>query len=78
MPPTIERHLPWPRDRFWRPGEPMTLEENGECVTYRVRGVMRDMNPASEFATVTLEPIRSVPLEDGGEPDLEQGLSNAG
>ncbi|MCV0402743.1 MAG: hypothetical protein K5924_03420 [Chloroflexi bacterium] len=56
----------------------MTLVENGESVTYRVRGVMRDMNPASEFATVTLEPIRSVPLEDVVETKLEQGLSNAG
>lgn len=29
-------------------------------VTGRLRGVMRDSDPASPYATVTLEPIRAV------------------
>lgn len=74
---TIERHVPWPRDRYWRPGEPLTIEEDGAAVTYRLRGVMRDTDPASEFATVTLEPIRSVSTQDA-RPDSAQELSNAG
>lgn len=57
----IERRIPWPRDRHWRPGEPLTLTDDGGTVTYRLRGVMRDTDPRSEFATVTLEPLRAVP-----------------
>ena len=77
MPTTIERLVPWPRDRYWRPGEPLTIEENGAAVTYRLRGVMRDTDPASEFATVTLEPIRSVSTQEE-QADSAQELSNAG
>lgn len=54
----IQRRIPWPRDRFWRPGEPITLPDGGAAITYRLRGVMRDTDPASHFATVQLEPIR--------------------
>lgn len=60
---TIETRIPWPRDRFWRPGEPITLELDGRIVTGRLRGVMRDTDPSSANATVILEPIRSVEAE---------------
>lgn len=56
---TIETRIPWPRGRFWRPGEPITLELEGTLVTGRLRGVLRDTDPASAYATVTLEPIRA-------------------
>lgn len=58
--PSIETRIPWPRDRRWRPGEPMTLDLDGQSVTYLLRGVMRDTDPASHYATVTLEPMRTV------------------
>ncbi len=73
---SVERHIPWPRDRHWRPGEPITLVEDGETITYRLRGVMRDTDPSSAFATVTLEAIRSLPLDGALPGDAE--LSNAG
>lgn len=57
---TIETRIPWPRGRFWRPGEPITLELEGTVVTARLRGVMRDTDPSSGWATVTLEPMRTV------------------
>jgi hypothetical protein len=60
---TIETRIPWPRGRFWRPGEPITLELEGTVVTGRLRGVMRDTDPYSAYATVTLEPIRAVESE---------------
>jgi hypothetical protein len=60
----IERRMPWPRDRHWRPGEPMTISESGTTVTYRLRGVMRDTEPDSHFATVTLEPIRAIETDE--------------
>lgn len=63
---TIETRIPWPRGRFWRPGEPITLDLDGEIVTGRLRGVMRDTDPASAWATVTLEPIRTVNAERDG------------
>lgn len=56
---SIETRIPWPRDRRWRPGEPMTLEFEGRTVTCLLRGVMRDTDPSSHYATVTLEPIRT-------------------
>jgi hypothetical protein len=56
----IEARIPWPRDRFWRPGEPITLEIDGATVTFRLRGVMRDPDPRSAFATVRLQPMRTV------------------
>jgi hypothetical protein len=57
---TIETRIPWPRHRFWRPGEPITLELDGRIVTGRLRGVMRDADPSSAHATVILEPIRTI------------------
>lgn len=60
---TIETRIPWPRTRFWRPGEPITLELDGRIVTGRLRGVMRDPDPSSAHATVILEPVRSVDRE---------------
>jgi hypothetical protein len=66
----VERRVPWTRDRFWRPGEPMTLEEDGGTVTYLLRGVMRDTDPDSPFATVTLERVRSVAEEGAGSEPL--------
>jgi len=60
---TVERHVPWLRNRHWRPGEAMMLTEDGVTVTYRLRGVMRDGDPGSDFATVTLEPMRSLGLD---------------
>ncbi len=76
MPRTlIERHIPWPRDRHWRPGEPLTLTDDGQSVTYLLRGVMRDTDPRSEFATVTLELQRAVPAD--AEPE-DGFLSAAG
>ena len=62
----IETRIPWPRGRPWRPGEPITLELEGTIVTGRLRGVMRDTDPASAFATVTLEPIRTVLADRDG------------
>jgi antitoxin (DNA-binding transcriptional repressor) of toxin-antitoxin stability system len=64
LPPSlIERHIPWPRNRTWRPGEPITVTDDGRTVTYRLRGVHRDTDPASQFATVTLEPVRDLAAE---------------
>lgn len=63
---TIETRIPWPRARFWRPGEPITLDLDGTIVTGRLRGVMRDADPASAYATVILEPIRTVTAERDG------------
>jgi hypothetical protein len=37
----------------------MTLEFEGRTVTCLLRGVMRDTDPSSHYATVTLEPIRT-------------------
>ncbi len=72
---TEERRIPWPRDRHWRPGEPMTFTDDGTTTTYRLRGVMRDTDPGSEFATVSLEPLRAVELENDvdGEERLAAG-----
>jgi hypothetical protein len=69
---TIERRIPWPRDRTWRPGEPITVTEEGGTTTYLLRGVMRDGNPTSAYATVRLEPMRTVAAE------IEEPLSAAG
>jgi hypothetical protein len=64
LPPSlIERHIPWPRNRTWRPGEPITLTDDGLTVTYRLRGVQRDTDPTSQFATVTLEQVRELAAE---------------
>ena len=60
----IETRIEWPRDRPWRPGEPITLTVEGRVVTYRLRGVMRDADPVSAFATVVLEPVREVAIRD--------------
>ena len=68
----IERHIPWPRDRTWRPGEPITVTEDGLTTTYRLRGVMRDPSPTSAYATVRLEPVRTVAAES------DEPLSAAG
>ena len=77
MPPeTIETRIAWPRHRFWRPGEPMTLEIDGAVITGRLRGVMRDTDPASSFATITLEPMRRLPDAATTAPDGK--LSPAG
>ncbi|MGH2382103.1 MAG: hypothetical protein ACRDG7_12905 [Candidatus Limnocylindria bacterium] len=50
----------------------MTLTVDGETITYRLRGVMRDTDPASEFAIVSLEPVRTLEVEQ------EDTLSAAG
>lgn len=60
----VERRVPWPRDRRWRPGEPMTFSEGDASTTYLLRGVHRDTEPDSEWAVVTLEPVRSIALEE--------------
>ena len=59
----LEVRIPWPRGRFWRPGEPITLTEGDASVTYLLRGVMRDADPESVYATVLLEPMRTVPKD---------------
>lgn len=74
----IERRIPWPRQRHWRPGEPVTLTERGRAVTYRLRGVMRDPDPASDFATVTLERLRVVSLGDDDAGEIDDLFSAAG
>ena len=54
----------------------MTLtEEDRRTVTYRLRGVMRDTDPSSPFATVTLEPIRAI---GDGATQGDEELSAAG
>ncbi|MEO5985628.1 MAG: hypothetical protein ABIQ23_01295 [Candidatus Limnocylindria bacterium] len=72
--PSVERRIPWPRDRLWRPGEPMTIVEDGLATTFLLRGVMRDTDPSSAFATVTLEPARSIVVDE----DLTAELPNVG
>ena len=57
--PIVEARIRWPRGRFWRPGEPITLTEGETSVTYLLRGVTRDADPHSGYATVLLEPIRT-------------------
>ncbi|MGQ0608582.1 MAG: hypothetical protein ACT4OQ_08990 [Chloroflexota bacterium] len=56
----------------------MTLTDGGETTTYRLRGVMRDPDPRSAFATLSLEPLRTLESEDGTEGDGEGKLSAAG
>ena len=51
----------------------MTFTDGGTATTYRLRGVMRDTDPGSEFATVSLEPLRAVELEN--ETDREERLA---
>ena len=58
--PIVEARIPWPRGRFWRPGEPITLTKGDASVTSLLRGVMRDADPESVYATVLLEPMRTV------------------
>jgi len=58
--PIVEARIPWPRGRFWRPGEPITLPDEGASVTYLLRGVIQDADPESGYATVLLEPMRAV------------------
>lgn len=48
------------------------MTEDGLTITYRLRGVMRDADPTSAHATVTLEPVRTV------EAETEEPLSAAG
>lgn len=69
----IETRIEWPRDRPWRPGEPITLTVEGRVVTYRLRGVMRDADPVSAFATVVLEPVREVAVNASPEQDRRAG-----
>ncbi len=70
----LERHIPWPRDRHWRPGEPITLtDDDGMTVTYRLRGVMRDTDPSSAHATVSLEPIRTMSADLDADDLLAAG-----
>ena len=54
----------------------MTLTDDGETTTYRLRGVMRDPDPRSAFATLSLEPLRT--LERENEAEGEDELSAAG
>jgi hypothetical protein len=49
----------------------MTVTERGRTATYRLRGVMRDTDPRSEFATVTLELVRAIAEGEGMEHDEE-------
>ncbi len=74
---SIERRIPWPRTRPWRPGEAISLpDDSGVTATFLLRGVHRDSDPDSAFATVTLEPIGSAAGEaDATADDL---LSAAG
>lgn len=58
--PVIESRIPWPRGRYWRPGEPITLTDDGVSTTYLLRGVFLDAESHGTHATVLLEPIRSV------------------
>jgi hypothetical protein len=69
-PPLIESRIRWPRRRLWRPGEPITLSKDGVSVTYRLRSVMRDGDPDSEYATVLLEPMPTGAAnpDDAGSP----------
>lgn len=70
----IESRIPWPRERFWRPGEPITLTEDGASVTYLLRGVFLESD--GTHATVLLEPIRSVTAEPP-TPTLADDLASA-
>lgn len=80
----VETRMPWPRGRFWRPGEPVTVTENGVAVTYLLRGVIRDADPESPDATVLLEPIRAIagavpqPVPAANEPQEDDAVSAAG
>jgi hypothetical protein len=74
-PETIQTRIAWPRDRYWRPGELITLEIDGVVVTARLRGVMRDTDPSSPFATVALQPVRSLAASAADE---DEELSAAG
>jgi hypothetical protein len=67
-PPLIERRIAWPRTRAWRPGEPLTLTIDGLTTTCLLRGVNRDANPKSAYATVTLEPVRELAAEEDALP----------
>jgi len=51
----------------------MTFIDGGTATTYRLRGVMRDTDPGSEFATVSLEPLRAVEVEN--DADREDRLA---
>lgn len=75
--PIVEFRIPWPRNRFWRPGQPITIAtDEGTEVTYRLRGVMRDHDPASEYATVLLEPIRTLAADlSAADEDLASAAS---
>jgi hypothetical protein len=69
--PILESRIPWPRGRFWRPGELITLPQAGSSTTYRLRGVMRDADPDSEYATVLLEPVAAAGAAAGDDPEDE-------
>ncbi len=54
----------------------MTLNLEGRTVTCLLRGVMRDTDPASNYATVTLQPIRTTAAAAAGTD--EDAASAAG
>jgi hypothetical protein len=70
----VEARIPWPRGRFWRPGEPITLPEGNASVTYLLRGVTRDADPKSVYATVLLERVRTV---GAAGPDADEDVASA-
>lgn len=47
----------------------MTLDFEGRTVTCLLRGVMRDTDPGSNYATVTLQPIRTTAAAAGTDED---------
>ena len=55
----------------------MTLDLDGRTVTCLLRGVMRDTDPGSNYATVTLQPIRTVATTAAAATD-EDAVSAAG
>lgn len=63
-----ESRIPWHPGRLWRPGEVMRVSEGELVGTFRLRSVVQDHDPSSEFATVLLEPIEEI---DTGELDGE-------
>jgi hypothetical protein len=71
----VESRIPWPRGKFWRPGEPITLSEDGVAVTYLLRAVVRDADPGSTHATVHLEPVRT--LAEDGRPVSDEDVASA-